>query len=442
MLSGVLTQDSLTQALRTLSQKRRHGILEISAMSHQIEIAFQNGKIIETKFAESPLVDAVCDKLMSAEKISPRERDALVEAGLEMQSLYEQLVDAELVTEDEFLRAKHSVEKDILYSLRDADSGFFQFKSKIVTADPKLCMSLSPGQLLLDMMELDASEKRFKEKFGGVDSVDIGVKRLSPSCGDGSLDERRVWDSVDSVRCIQKIYDFTLLSTFELQEALLALYDKHLIDITHCEAKTNGHVKSANGAREEGVQSKSLRGKLVSDEELDSIDALIDEAADMLSTVGPQEDSGDADEALHDSMLEEAELPTTVNSSSLGDNQYGGPGDMSSAVYSVDEDARDELYEEPGAEPELDSEEEADRGVRRLVEGDVDSKSPRLGVASSMYRMPFEANVFFFQDRVIELCLVCVILAFCAILSWLFPAMLQTWFDAIRALVSAKGGGI
>jgi len=171
--SGVITADGLTQVFRTLSQKRRHGVLEITSASGQVEVFFHAGRIIGASSVDSPLSTLIARRLHSAQKISEDELNDILEQIPEVERLVIILSAKESITKDDFFQAKRACEMDLLYSVRSLEKGFYNFEQQIVETRDEMMLSISPGQLLLDFVELVSGEERFDKAFSGLHSSDV-----------------------------------------------------------------------------------------------------------------------------------------------------------------------------------------------------------------------------------------------------------------------------
>ena len=63
MQAGVVTEENFAQILRGISQKRRHGVLEMHSGDAVVEISFYQGKIVDLTANKRKLLDLVVQKL-------------------------------------------------------------------------------------------------------------------------------------------------------------------------------------------------------------------------------------------------------------------------------------------------------------------------------------------------------------------------------------------
>jgi len=123
----------------------------------------------------------------------------------EVGALYEMLVGAEIVPEDDFCSAKQSYEMDILYSLRKAQNGFINFQPQVLDMDSELSLLVAPGQLLLDMVELESEDSVFTHRFGELGSETTILTRVCDVGTEMSKEEAIVWKCVDAATCLKEL---------------------------------------------------------------------------------------------------------------------------------------------------------------------------------------------------------------------------------------------
>ncbi len=226
MYSGTASRDELTATFRTLSQKRRQGVLTIASGEEVYIIAFHNGKVVDVERSGENKVHTLLEKFVHLRALSEMVAEVIGETVQTIAELYDATVKKEYLSHQHFVRAKHSIEMNHLYSLRTIGAGTFEFIPKIVHADPVFGISISAGQLLLDMVELDTEEKRFQGAFQDekVLVVDTSIHgQLS------SLEEETFQAVSDIHSCLDDIRKKTILTEYELRQGLLSLYEKKCI---------------------------------------------------------------------------------------------------------------------------------------------------------------------------------------------------------------------
>ncbi|MCB0346844.1 MAG: DUF4388 domain-containing protein [Bdellovibrionales bacterium] len=294
-LSGVLTTESLTQAFRSLSQKRRYGVFEVAGDKGQIEVLFQEGRIVgAVKSEESPMV-MICRKLLKGKRLTKEAAKEAVSASSTEDELEAYLVQGGHVSAEDFKLASQSCQMDVLYSLRHtAGNGFYNFSSKMIAVDRDKSISVPPMQFLLDLVELDSEEERFEERFHSLESTNVVVQASGSSDDELTYEEHLVWTSIEVSDCLKDISDLTLLSEYKLREALLSLFDRNLIQVKEEEQGSLARMGMSTQVDDESaapVWTANGNGKRsladLYEDELDEDDDLQDEAdgEDALSTI-------------------------------------------------------------------------------------------------------------------------------------------------------------
>ena len=230
MQSGVVNPDSLTNLFRSLSQKRRQGVLEISMNDSLLKIGFHNGKIVEVSKAGQTLDRAIAGRLKDAEMISKKLFDSIAEVELTVDQLY-QLVESEgPVPKNNFSSVKEACELDTLFELKNLNQGYYAFKPQIVQMSKNFGLNLPPGQVLLDLMELETYEERFRGFIGDLDYQSIFVKctRELPRLTEN---EQHIWQLIGDGISLRALQKKSLFSDFHFQETMLSLLDRRGIEL-------------------------------------------------------------------------------------------------------------------------------------------------------------------------------------------------------------------
>jgi hypothetical protein len=232
MLPGIVTDESLNDILRDLSQKQRNGILSLDTEEGILKFSFQEGRIIGVQKHGESAPPQICKKLHEAGYLSSKVVKAVNDSKISVGQLRELLVGKGYVIEKDFVRAKHTYELDLLYSLKNLREGKSEFVPKVIRNEPVMSICVFPGTALLDVMEFADDEERFCALFidWTNDKVRIGQKEES---SDRLSDaERRVFDLTENGASPKEILAKSLLSVYEAQEALLALYDQDVICVS------------------------------------------------------------------------------------------------------------------------------------------------------------------------------------------------------------------
>lgn len=313
MVTGNFSIDELTGLFRALSQKRKHGLLTVFATNGaELEVLFVSGRIAEVRERGWPNSLMVCDRLISGGVLlPPGVREKASQDGLSIKALFDELVEAGVVTFDQFMAARRAVCLDMLHSLRFLEDGRYNFEGRLVDFDERLTLKLSPGQLLLDFVEMDANEDKFFDVFGD-DFDQTNSTFVIPTGSTAPLNdaEKCVWDVVGGGEQLRSIVSRTLLSEGELQMSLLSLYEQGLIEVRKADIlSSSGENQGAKHDTSAGV-SPVLKAQ-------DSPEEGDQPEADELGA-----------EIVQSPEREEAALPNTLHQ--LGVPQITAPGDFES----------------------------------------------------------------------------------------------------------------
>ena len=271
MQSGVITDESLVQLFRTLSQKRRFGALEMTSGAEKLEVLFHNGRIVGAHRVGEPCWKAVAERLARAGLIGADETEALSKRDPQADEVECVFVEEFGVDKSDYLRAKLSAEMDLLYGMRKLAVGHYNFRSEMFTIDPAACLDVAPGQLLLDYVELDSDLAEFYTVFDRFDSTATRVVRKSDSAPDNlPAGARCVWEQLSPEACLKQICDLSMLSEYELKESLNTLYLKNLVEVVR-EADQHAPAELSSSWKQ---SLENLEDPLMS---------LVDQAAEFLS---------------------------------------------------------------------------------------------------------------------------------------------------------------
>jgi hypothetical protein len=255
MLSGVLTQESMVEVLRSISQRRRQGTLEIRYAERAMRILFVQGKIAEVlEQGVNPAQELL--RRFRAASICPAgfSSDAQDYAGLWRNIEADPICQNRLSRKEYCEAIKHRV-LDKLYAMDLATEAFFEFSTTHFEVDKTYLPNISVGQLLLDFVAIKEERERFINIFGAnpqVQSAEMDTVGLSS-------DEQRLLELSAQPISVQKLKDCSLLSVLALEEALLHLHEEGAVQILH----------------DKPVLSSS---EFLDDKLLDGLDASIDQA--------------------------------------------------------------------------------------------------------------------------------------------------------------------
>lgn len=284
MQSGVISNDNFSQVVRGISQKRKHGLLELNCGEDTFQIAFYAGKIIEfIDLAISPGYETA-QRLAKAGFILPE----MNQQDLSVSELFT-LIDAKVpgLTEDIFVLAVRHRILDRLYALDLGQGSYYTFNARVYDADRSYLPSLSSGQLLLDQVAL----KDDADKFFKIFSEDKGIK-LSEDAKVESVDELPVDDPEEKlllggllgqVLALNELKAASLLSELHFRECLISLYERNLIALSDLAAEESKPELtpaelSPNHAEVDTEEARQNPASGASEDMLAALDSSIDEA--------------------------------------------------------------------------------------------------------------------------------------------------------------------
>ncbi|MCB0323406.1 MAG: DUF4388 domain-containing protein [Bdellovibrionales bacterium] len=289
MNAAPVTRDGFSELLRTCSHKRRNGLLRVAFDRRELTIAFVDGRIVSAADALDEAPVEVCRRLAAAGRIVEQVIDLIRGTGITVSQLGELLIGKGYVGEDDFARARQAYEIDLLLSLNDFAEANADFKPQLVRQDVRTALGIYPGQLLLDLEELQADHGRLQELF---EQGDCRPRVVTNSARSHALTdaEQQIWDAVAAGGSAKDILANSLLSRHQALEALLSLYDKELITVT---------VGDGEQGVGEGVTSaESDISQLVAEEPVPhSLSELVEQAANELREIGTDEEESALEEA-------------------------------------------------------------------------------------------------------------------------------------------------
>ena len=288
MQTGVLTQESLAQVLRGVSQRRRQGCLEVRYTDRSVRILFIQGKIAE--FLEQGINPAqeVCRMLQAAGML---ELEFSCKASNYLE-LWTQISGSSHLdpnfTLDLFKETlKHRV-LDKLYRLDVNCEAFFSFDAAMVEVERDFVPYISVGQLLLDLVALDCERPKFLELF----QEDFLISRLKTGAELGLVnEEQHILNCLAEPLTVAQVKTRSLLSSFTLQECLMHLHSRELIQVakpapmlSSDEFLDEGLLKGLDDSIDAAFNEEALLQKTNSAEQLqDSISTTLDQSAPLFS---------------------------------------------------------------------------------------------------------------------------------------------------------------
>ncbi len=225
METGIISPDNLALVLRSVSQKRRHGILELALADRLIQVHFVTGKIVDVSDSLSNSAHELASNLKKAgfladlPEISTQSQLYAVFAKQFQEGFADTASIFKLAVEQRVLQR--------LYDLRKVSGAMFAFKPQVVEAD-QFAPAISVGQLLLDMVALEEDAQRFRETFPQEQRLvsDTDLAEVD------SLAEKCLLRAIHKYSQIKQLAAGSLLAQYAYQEGLLSLQQRGLIAVS------------------------------------------------------------------------------------------------------------------------------------------------------------------------------------------------------------------
>ncbi|MBN8548781.1 MAG: DUF4388 domain-containing protein [Deltaproteobacteria bacterium] len=223
MHTGVAHQETLSQVLRNISQRRRQGVLEVRTRSGSVQIHFVQGKIVEMVEVGVHPVHEMGQSFVAAGFMSSEQALGL--------SSYRGFVSALRngpagpSAEDLVKRAiRHRILQK-LYSLELEAPALHSFDSTMVEYQREFAPSISVGQLLLDVVALESDREKFLELF----NPSVEIARSSADSQALSEEEGILYALLVEPLSLETLRARSMLSEFALQDALLRMLEQKFI---------------------------------------------------------------------------------------------------------------------------------------------------------------------------------------------------------------------
>lgn len=316
MQTGVISAENFSQVLRGLSQKRKHGVLEIQYAEKRVDVSFVQGKIVEANLFDVNPVHEVVGMLRAAGLISG---DLDVGWDQSYDAVFKAIAarDPELgvVEEITFKRVvKHRI-LDLLYCVVANEGGYYNFRTVMVECSKHFSPSISVGQLLLDVVSLQTEG----DKFNQVCREGVTLSRSTEERPEGLTDEEyAIFDTLKESLSLEELRLKSLLSLYHFQESVLSLISRGVVSLS-----------------EHGVVSEKLLGENF----LSNLDSSID---DVFASLDEDPEAAESDRDLEDASVREARSERTAE---VGE-------DIDQAADTESDEDSDE-YEEEEVSPSL-----------------------------------------------------------------------------------------
>jgi hypothetical protein len=221
--SGILNRETYGEVFRGISQRRKHGTLEITIDGSMLLTRFVSGKIAEVHWDRTSMVQAVAEYLKEAKFISELPEKPV--------STFQELLPFlkkhhPSLTPGRFQDIIRHYMLDCLYSLDLDKGGFFSFRTEMVTTEKDFVPSISVGQLLLDLVALQTEQDTFTGCFPPLCLVELtGKTSQTVSPDEATIINVLMEGAVERDELKRK----ALLSSYTFRETLVNLNNKGIL---------------------------------------------------------------------------------------------------------------------------------------------------------------------------------------------------------------------
>lgn len=229
MQTGVITQDNLADVLRGISQRRRQGVLDIAAGCGTYKIYFVQGRIVDIAVPDmTPVQDLVTWLTRGGYPCQPWEmysEHTYAELNVRLQDEFGSAVPLE----PEVLRlaVRHRI-LERLYHLELGPGALYNFRVQMVSPENHLSPSISVGQLLLDIVEMEGEAESFRTQFSA-----HSIVGPTGSIADLNLpeEEERILKVIHDGCSVEELEVRSLLSSHAFRHGLLELRAHNMIAV-------------------------------------------------------------------------------------------------------------------------------------------------------------------------------------------------------------------
>jgi hypothetical protein len=307
-------------------------VLRVLASGAAYELWFHDGKIVEVRASLGKDAQEICARLVRSHELHEKVYDLVGKKKVSIAQLFDLLVSRNFAEPKQFHRAKRAHDLDLIHTIGLSADAVLEFQSQDVRPDPRFPVSLSPGQLLLDLCELQQDEEKFQSNFGGNQCGTTRVSRRTDEVKGLCDFEQAVWDMIEQSRQIGELFQ-TLLSEYEVKEGLLGLLEKSLLTVeTEASLASRALVKEEDDFRLGEVEEEPDLWSKIAD---DAVGSMLKDFDDLLA------------------LREEVESPPTVREPEAPRSEPSEPEREQIPEVS----AQDEMLEDESgvASPELES---------------------------------------------------------------------------------------
>lgn len=233
MQNGVISTENFAQVLRSISQRRRQGTLEVHCGERVLKASFNAGRIVEVVENEDAAPRDLAQRFCDAGIVVGGD---WIDTVSNYAELYEQLCShTDEVSPELFAFALRHRILDKLYGMDLGGGSYYTFHIEMVSVERDYSPSVSIGQLLLDLVAFHEDRGAFAANF----AQDATVEKGSDAEGGLTAEEERLVWSIQPAMTVESLRVRSLLSMYHFQEALTSLFRRGVIRFAGSSATVN-----------------------------------------------------------------------------------------------------------------------------------------------------------------------------------------------------------
>ena len=223
MQVGIINEENFPQILRGISQKRRHGVLELHVGDQIVEVFFYQGKIVDVFRNKQTILKQIAHRLVA--RGSLYEGEWLV-ADVSAPILLEQSEIAGFELSDEILR-KMSQQRALenLYAIDVHAGSYYNFRIEFVASPLDEALQISVGQLLLDLVGYSEVHSLFVTHC----AEDLVLSRGQPADREYTFEEQDLIWLVDGEMNISMLRESSMLNRLTFEETVISLLQEQIL---------------------------------------------------------------------------------------------------------------------------------------------------------------------------------------------------------------------
>lgn len=223
MQTGTLTTDNLTQVLRSISQRKRHGVLEITCDRRQLTVFVMQGDIIEASWDGQPPLEDLLSHLERAGISTDGAASATTPA-----EAFEALTDESGLDKISF---KFAARQRLLGRFEELDLSsecFYAFRIQAVPYDPTFSPRVAVSEVLQLLLDRDRNSDRVTKMFGAENYIKM-VSEGGSAAQELGDEERVILGLIREALPVEEVKIRSILCAFSFNKALLALAECGLV---------------------------------------------------------------------------------------------------------------------------------------------------------------------------------------------------------------------